>query len=89
MEMKGGCPEGFKWMFDVEVNAGKWIILSVGKDPSGRYILHESVDYAQGASIATAVSHAVLTRDEYLEQLDRALANKRVSAAQYEEFKEQ
>lgn len=87
MKFYSGRPEGFKFMFDVEVNADKWLITSVGKDKAGHYIFLESVDYAMGASIATNYSYAILTdKAQYLEYLEQARVNKQVSPAKYEQF---
>lgn len=82
-EWKSGNPPGYTKLFTVVKDREHWLVEEVGKDAEGNHVLSSSQDYVMGASIATSDNYAVLTREQYLEQLDKALANGFVTREQY------
>lgn len=86
-EWKSGRPGNFTKLFTVVRDREHWLVEEVGKDEEGHCILYSSQDYVMGASIATSENHAILTREQYLRQLDKALANNLITREQHEQFK--
>ena len=86
-EWKSGNPPGYTKLFTVVRDKVHWLVEEVGTDAEGNYVLSSSQDYVMGASIATSDNYAVLTRAQYLVQLDKALANHLITQEQYEQLK--
>lgn len=86
-DWQSGRPSGFTKLFTVVSDKDHWLIEEVGTDAEGHYVLSNTQDYVLGASIATMETYAVLTKAQYLQQLDKALAGHFITAEQHERLK--